>query len=49
MNIVYNNFPWPACLATKNAEDAKEEDESLRTLRSLRQKIVKDRRLSPSV
>ena len=39
INIVYNNFPWPACLATKNAEDAKEEDESLRTLRSLRQKI----------
>ena len=31
------------------AEDAKEEDESLRTLRSLRQKIVKDRGLSPSV
>ena len=39
IKIVYNNFPWPACLATKNAEDAKEEDESLRTLRSLRQKI----------
>ena len=39
INIVYNNFPWPECLATKNAEDAKEEDESLRALRSLRQKI----------
>ena len=38
-NIVYNNFPWPECLAAKNAEDAKDEDESLRTLRSLWQKI----------
>ena len=39
IKIVYNNFPWPECLATKNAENAKEEDESLRALRSLRQKI----------
>ena len=38
IKIVYNNFPWPECLAAKNAESAKD-DESLRTLRSLRQKI----------
>ena len=36
--IVYNNFPWPECSDTKYLEDAKEED-SLRSLRSLRQKI----------
>ena len=35
---VYNNFPWPECSAAKNAEDAKG-DVSLRSLRSLRQKI----------
>ena len=38
IKIVYNNFPWPECLAAKNAERAKDV-ESLRTLRSLRQKI----------
>ncbi len=33
INIVYNNFPWPECLAAENAEDGNE------ALRSLRQKI----------
>ena len=34
--LVYNTFPWPKCSAAKNAEDAKDGDEALR---SLRQKI----------
>ena len=33
INIVYNNFPWPECLAAENAEDGNE------ALQSLRQKI----------
>ena len=36
INIVYNNFPWPECLA---AENEKDDNEALRSLRSLRQKI----------